>query len=247
MRATSVAHLPEQPPRSRQPPSLAPPAEATPRLSCPLLAAPLRATPSLVLVVALYSVSSASSCCDHRLQIIVLVVVVAAAVVVVVAVWREQNASEGPRVLVESEQDDRSSGASRPAKCNIVPRSRAISARLAGFRPFPGAHRPPPDAPPRAAPVYRAGGPVRASVPSPRPALSQTIPRPSAPVFLSCRPISAKTPPEPQLSPKSYPASGTQTSYSIGRFGTGLGSSSDPIGGLRVAGAPVGELAQAFA
>ena len=37
--------------------------------------------------------------------------------------------------------------------------------------------------------------------------LSQTIPRPSAPAFLSCQLISAETPPEQQLSPKflSYP------------------------------------------
>ena len=95
--------------------------------------------------------------------------------------------------------------------------SRAISARLAGFRPFPGAHRPPPDAPSRAVPVHRAGGAVRAPVPSPRPALSQTIPRPSAPAFLSCRLISAKTPPEQQLSPKflSYPP--PELAWAVGR------------------------------
>ena len=120
-------------------------------------------------------------------------------------------------MLVESEQDDRSSGASRPAKCNIVLQPWESVARLAGFRPFPGAHRAPPGAPPRAAPVYRAGGAVRAPVPSPRPALSQTTPRPSAPAFLSCRLISAKTPPEQQLSPKflSYPP--PELAWAVGR------------------------------
>ena len=76
----------------------------------------------------------------------------------------------------------RSSRRSRPEKDNIVRESRAISARLAGFRPFPGAHRAPPGVPPREAPVYRAEGPARAPVPSPRPALhvSQAIPGPGA-------------------------------------------------------------------